>query len=43
MATLTLRNLPDDLVARLKERAKRHRRAMSATADGVPRGKWIDR
>jgi len=29
MATLTLRNVPDDLVARLKERAKRHRRSLN--------------
>jgi hypothetical protein len=30
MATLTLRNVPDDLVARLKERAKRHRRSLNS-------------
>ena len=46
MATLTLRNVPDDLVARLKARAKRHRRSLNnesiaaleladATAGGV--------
>ena len=29
MATLTLRNVPDALVARLKERAKRHRRSLN--------------
>jgi plasmid stability protein len=29
MATLTLRNVPDDLVARLKARAKRHRRSLN--------------
>ena len=29
MATLTLRNVPVDLVARLKERAKRHRRSLN--------------
>jgi len=29
MATLTLRNVPDDLVERLKERAKRHRRSLN--------------
>jgi len=29
MATLTLRNLPDELVARLKARAKRHRRSLN--------------
>lgn len=29
MATLTLRNVPDDLVARLKERAKRRRRSLN--------------
>ena len=29
MATLTLRNVPDDLVARLKDRAKRHRRSLN--------------
>jgi plasmid stability protein len=28
MATLTLRNVPDELVARLKARAKRHRRSL---------------
>jgi len=32
MATLTLRNVPDDLVARLKERAKRHRRSLNNQA-----------
>jgi plasmid stability protein len=46
MATLTLRNVPDELVARLKARAKRHRRSLNnetiaaleladATATGV--------
>lgn len=30
MATLTLRNVPDDLVARLKERAKGHRRSLNS-------------
>jgi plasmid stability protein len=46
MATITLRNVPDDLVARLKARAKRHRRSLNnetiaaleladATATGV--------
>lgn len=29
MATLTLRNVPDELVARLKARAKRHRRSLN--------------
>lgn len=29
MATLTIRNLPDDLHARLKEQAKRHRRSLN--------------
>ena len=29
MATLTLRNVPDDLVARLKARARRHRRSLN--------------
>ena len=29
MATLTLRNVPDDLVTRLKARAKRHRRSLN--------------
>ena len=29
MATLTLRNVPDDLVARLKARAKQHRRSLN--------------
>ncbi|MEB3301757.1 MAG: hypothetical protein VKN56_07275 [Cyanobacteriota bacterium] len=29
MATLTLRNVPDDLVARLKARAKRHQRSLN--------------
>jgi plasmid stability protein len=29
MAMLTLRNVPDALVARLKERAKRHRRSLN--------------
>jgi|688.fasta_scaffold00840_5 plasmid stability protein len=29
MAMLTLRNVPDDLVARLKARAKRHRRSLN--------------
>jgi plasmid stability protein len=29
MATLTLPNVPDDLVARLKARAKRHRRSLN--------------
>ena len=29
MATLTLRNVPDELVARLKVRAKRHRRSLN--------------
>jgi plasmid stability protein len=29
MATLTVRNVPDDLVARLKARAKRHRRSLN--------------
>jgi plasmid stability protein len=46
LATLTLRNVPDELVARLKARAKRHRRSLNnetiaaleladATATGV--------
>ena len=30
MATLTLRNVPDDLVARLKLRAKQHRRSLNS-------------
>jgi plasmid stability protein len=30
MATLTLRNVPEALVARLKERAKRHRRSLNS-------------
>ena len=30
MATLTLRNVPDDLGARLKERAKRHCRSLNS-------------
>lgn len=30
MATLTLRNVPDDLVARLKARARRHRRSLNS-------------
>jgi plasmid stability protein len=30
MATLTVRNVPDDLVARLKERARRHRRSLNS-------------
>jgi plasmid stability protein len=30
MATLTLRNVPDDLVARLKDRARRHRRSLNS-------------
>lgn len=30
MATLTLRNVPDDLVERLKARAKRHRRSLNS-------------
>jgi plasmid stability protein len=29
MATLTLRNVPDELVARIKARAKRHRRSLN--------------
>jgi plasmid stability protein len=29
MATLTLPNVPDDLVTRLKARAKRHRRSLN--------------
>ena len=29
MATLTLRNVPEELVARLKARAKRHRRSLN--------------
>ena len=29
MATLTLRNVPDELVARLKARAKQHRRSLN--------------
>lgn len=29
MATLTIRNLPDDLHARLKEQAKRNRRSLN--------------
>jgi len=29
MATLTLRNVPEDLVARLKARARRHRRSLN--------------
>lgn len=29
MATLTLRNVPDELVARLKARAQRHRRSLN--------------
>jgi plasmid stability protein len=32
MATLTLRNVPDELVARLKARAKRHRRSLNNEA-----------
>lgn len=32
MATLTLHNVPDDLVARLKARAKRHRRSLNDEA-----------
>ena len=49
MATLTLRNVPDELVARLKARAKRHRRSLNnetiaalelanAAATGTPNG-----
>jgi plasmid stability protein len=30
MATLTLKNLPDDLHQRLKERAARHRRSLNS-------------
>ncbi|MFN6339043.1 MAG: FitA-like ribbon-helix-helix domain-containing protein [Cyanobacteriota bacterium] len=30
LATLTSRNVPDDLVARLKERAKRYRRRLNS-------------
>lgn len=30
MATLTLKNLPDDLHRRLKERAARHRRSLNS-------------
>ena len=30
MATLSLRNVPDDLVERLKARAKRHRRSLNS-------------
>ena len=29
MATLTIRNLPDEVHARLKEQAKRHRRSLN--------------
>ncbi len=29
MATLTLKNMPDDLYARLKARAERHRRSLN--------------
>lgn len=32
MATLTIKNLPDDLYARLKERAERHRRSLNGEA-----------
>lgn len=32
MATLTIRNLPQDVVERLKERAKRHGRSMEQEA-----------
>lgn len=28
MATVTIRNLPEDLVERIKEQARRHRRSM---------------
>jgi plasmid stability protein len=30
MATLTLRNVPDELVARLKQRAKQNRRSLNS-------------
>lgn len=45
-ASLTIRNIPGDVLARLRERAERHRRSMqgeilsileSAAADPVPR------
>ena len=32
MATMTLKNVPDDLYARLKERAERHRRILNSEA-----------
>ncbi len=32
MATITIKNVPDDLHQRLKERAQRHRRSMNSEA-----------
>ena len=46
MATLTIKNIPDDLVRRLKAQAERHRRSLNAeiihVLDSAQRGVPVD-